>query len=124
MEHSYSANQLKPSRLWCPNHKRVSTMGELSFHVTGVYFFLHKLLLSNTCVFLITQTSIIKYICIACYTNFYYQIHVYCLLHKLLLSNTCVLLATQTYIIKYMCIVCSTNFYYQMHVYFLLHKLL
>ena len=71
-----------------------------------------------------TPTSIIKYMCISCYTNFYYQIHVYFLLHKLLLSNTCVFLVTQTSIIKYMCISCYTNFYYQIHVYFLLHKLL
>jgi hypothetical protein len=57
----------------------------------------HQLLLSNTCVFLVTQTSIIKYMCISCYSNFYYQIHVYFLLLKLLL---------------------------QIHVYFLLLKLL
>ena len=56
----------------------------------------HQLLLSNTCVFLVTQTSIIKYMCISCYSNFYYQIHVYFLLLKLLLSNTCVFLVTQT----------------------------
>jgi hypothetical protein len=67
------------------------------YYQIHVYFLLHKLLLSNTCVFLVTQTSIIKYMCISCYSNFYYQIHVYFLLLKLLL---------------------------QIHVYFLLLKLL
>ena len=66
------------------------------YYQIHVYFLLHKLLLSNTCVFLVTQTSIIKYMCISCYSNFYYQIHVYFLLLKLLLSNTCVFLVTQT----------------------------